>query len=80
MDPDRAVTPDDVRRGFRELLNEVEHDNEHVTIMRYDTPSVVVVPVEWYEQAKAQIAALGYIAKREHSVPLKDTETTEETR
>jgi prevent-host-death family protein len=53
---DRTVQSDDARRKLRELLNAVEHDEEHVTILRYDTPAAVMVPVEWYEQAKRAIA------------------------
>ena len=56
----------EARRDFRGLLNEVEHNGVHVTILRWHTPAVVMVPAGWYEQAKAQIAALGYIAKQEN--------------
>jgi prevent-host-death family protein len=55
MDPDRSVTPDDVRRGFRELLNEVEHEDAHLTVTRYGKPAAVIVPVEWYEAAKLKL-------------------------
>lgn len=47
---DRTVHSDDARRRLRELLNAVEHDGEHVTILRYDTPAAVMVPVEWHER------------------------------
>ena len=53
---DRTVHSDDARRKLRELLNAVEHDGEHVIILRYDTPAAVMVPVEWHKQA---LAALG---------------------
>lgn len=53
---DRTVHSDDARRKLRELLNAVEHDGEHVTILRYDTPAAVMVPVEWHRQALAAIA------------------------
>jgi prevent-host-death family protein len=56
---DRQVHSDDARRKLRELLNAVEHDGEHVTILRYDTPAAVMVPVEWYKAAKAKIAEGG---------------------
>jgi prevent-host-death family protein len=59
MNPDRAVTPDDVRRGFRELLNEVEHDDVHLTVTRYGKPAAVIVPVDWYEAAKKRLGEAG---------------------
>jgi PHD/YefM family antitoxin component YafN of YafNO toxin-antitoxin module len=40
------------RTGLHAILNEVEHQGEHVTVLRYDTPAAVIVPVEWYRQAK----------------------------
>lgn len=42
----RTVQSDDARRKLRELLNAVEHDGEHITILRYDTPAAVMVPVD----------------------------------
>ena len=54
-DDDPQVHSDEARRNFKDLLNKVEHGGEHVTILRYDTPAAVIVPVEWYEQAKALI-------------------------
>ncbi len=48
----QEVRSDDARRRLRELLNEVEHGGAHITILRYNTPSAVLVPVEWYEQAR----------------------------
>jgi prevent-host-death family protein len=56
---DRQVHSDEARRNLRELLNAVEHDGEHVTILRYDTPAAVMVPVEWYETVKAHLPAGG---------------------
>lgn len=50
---DKQVLSDEARRNFRALLNDVEHGDAHVTILRYGTPAVVVVPVDWYEQVKA---------------------------
>jgi prevent-host-death family protein len=44
---DRQVHSDEARRKLRDLLNAVEHDGEHVTILRYDTPAAVLMPVEW---------------------------------
>ena len=54
MDPDsdRWVRTDDARRHLRVLLNEVEHDDTHIFVLRYDKPAAVIVPVRWYEQAK----------------------------
>jgi prevent-host-death family protein len=51
-DDDNRVRSDEARRRFRELLNEVEHGGAHITILRYDTPSAVLVPVGWYERAR----------------------------
>lgn len=55
MDPDRSVDPDEVRRHLRDLLNEVEHYDAHLTVERYGKPAAVIVPVEWYEAAKAKL-------------------------
>jgi prevent-host-death family protein len=41
---------------WRELLDAVEHKGEHVTVLRYDRPAAVVVPVEWYEQAQQALS------------------------
>lgn len=49
---DKQVLSDEARRNFRALLNDVEHDDAHVTILRYATPAAVLVPVEWYERAQ----------------------------
>jgi prevent-host-death family protein len=59
MEPDHEVTPDDVRRQFRELLNEVEHQDVHLTVTRYGKPAAVIVPVEWYEAAKRKLGESG---------------------
>jgi prevent-host-death family protein len=48
----KQVRSDEARRTFRELLNEVEHQGEHVEILRYQTPAAMLVPVEWYKQAR----------------------------
>ncbi len=34
----------------------IEHDGEHITILRYDRPSVVMVPVDWYTRAQWALA------------------------
>ena len=61
----RQVKSDAARRNFRGLLNAVEHDGEHITIERWGLPAAVLVPVKWYEDARAQIAALSYIARQD---------------
>ena len=55
-DTSRRVTADEARRNFRELLNEVEHDRQHVTIMRYGQPAAVMVPVEWYSKKAGEVS------------------------
>jgi prevent-host-death family protein len=52
----QQVGSDEARAHFRSLLNAVEHDGEHVTILRYNTPAAVIVPVRWYEQARSQLS------------------------
>jgi prevent-host-death family protein len=49
------VRSEEIRRRLRPLLNSVEHDGEHVTILRYDTPAAVIVPMAWYERAQAAL-------------------------
>jgi prevent-host-death family protein len=51
----KSVRSDEARKRFRDLLNDVEHQGEHVEILRYKTPAAVVVPVEWYRHAKAAL-------------------------
>jgi prevent-host-death family protein len=55
MNPDRSVTPDEVRRQFRDLLNEVEHQDVHLTVKRYGKPAAVIVPVDWYDAARRML-------------------------
>jgi len=45
---------DEVRRTWRETLNEVEHRDAHTAVMRYLTPTAVIVQVAWYEAAVAR--------------------------
>lgn len=52
----RQVKSDEARRNLRDLLNAVEHNGEHVTILRYDRPGAVIVPVDWYTQAQRSLA------------------------
>jgi prevent-host-death family protein len=49
---DMQVGSDEARRNFRDLLDQVARDY-HVTILRYDKPVAVLVPVDWYEDAEA---------------------------
>ena len=51
------VRSDEARRNLKALLNEVEYGGEHIVITRYNTPAVVMVPIDWYEQAKRRMAA-----------------------
>jgi prevent-host-death family protein len=49
---DITVRSDEARRNLRNLLDEVTR-GYHVTILRYDKPVAVLVPVDWYEDAEA---------------------------
>ena len=55
----RQFNSDEARRRLRDLLNAVEHDSEHVTILRYGRPSVVIVPIDWYTQAQWALEGSG---------------------
>jgi prevent-host-death family protein len=59
VDPetDRWVRSDEARAKFRDLVDEVAHEDAHVYLLRYDKPVAVIVPVEWYEQARATLAS-----------------------
>jgi antitoxin (DNA-binding transcriptional repressor) of toxin-antitoxin stability system len=46
----------EARLKMRDILTSVER-GEHVEIKRYDTPTAIVVPVEWYEHQRAALAA-----------------------
>lgn len=50
------VRSEEIRRRLRPLLNAVEVVGEHVTILRYDKPTAVLVPIAWYEQACEKLA------------------------
>ena len=47
----KQVHSDDMRRNLRYLLTEVEF-GAHITITRWNIPTAVMVPVDWYEQAQ----------------------------
>ena len=49
---------EEARRNFRRILNDVER-GDHVGVHRYSKPLAIVVPAEWYEKAKAALAATG---------------------
>jgi prevent-host-death family protein len=53
---DITVRSDEARRNLRELLDQVARDY-HITILRYDKPVAVMVPVDWYEDAEAAWSA-----------------------
>lgn len=55
----KYVHTEEVRRNFRALLNEVEHDGEHVGILRYQIPAGVIVPPGWHDRAVALMAKYG---------------------
>ena len=57
MATSKQVLSDEVRRTWRETLNEVEHHDMHVTVLRYSTPAAVIVPVGWYLAASAALEA-----------------------
>jgi hypothetical protein len=46
----RSYQSGDARLKMREILTAVER-GEHVELKRYDTPTGVIVPQEWYERA-----------------------------
>jgi PHD/YefM family antitoxin component YafN of YafNO toxin-antitoxin module len=58
-DTDRWVRSDEARTKLRALLDLVAQDDAHVYILRYDTPAAVLVPVDWYEQKRAEEAGRG---------------------
>ena len=51
----KQVPSDEVRRSLRVLLTEVEF-GAHVMITRWRIPSAVMVPIDWYEQARQALA------------------------
>ena len=51
----REVSSDEARRTWRDLLDAVKHNGEHVTVLRYGNAVAIMVPAGWYEQAQAAI-------------------------
>lgn len=52
------VQSDDVRKKLRALLNEVERGG-FVEICRYQDPTAVMVPVEWFQRAAEALGENG---------------------
>jgi prevent-host-death family protein len=48
------MTSENARRSFRQLFEAVIR-GEHVTITRYGEDAAVIVPLDWYEQARAAL-------------------------
>lgn len=48
----KSYRADAARREMRDILTAVEH-GEPVEIKRYDTPTAIVVPVDWYRNMLA---------------------------
>jgi len=57
-DSDRWLSSEEARTKFRDLMDEVAHDDARVYILRYGKPAAVIVPVKWYEKAKELMSAL----------------------
>lgn len=52
----KQVKSDEARRGFRDILDEMERDPESaVEVLRYDRPVAVVVSASWYRRAAASL-------------------------
>jgi prevent-host-death family protein len=45
------VRSDEARTHFRDLLDAAEH-GEHITILRYEKPVAVLIPVEWHQETE----------------------------
>lgn len=54
-DTDRWVRSDDARNRLSELLREVQEDDAHIYVLRYDKPVAVLVPVAWHAEMMALI-------------------------
>src|ERR1022692_2706959 len=54
----RELRSDEARRGFRDLLDEVERDPAAaIRILRYERPVAVVVSDDWHERAALALTA-----------------------
>jgi len=45
----------EARLKMRDILTALEH-GEHIELKRYETPTGVIVPYDWYEQAKTALS------------------------
>jgi PHD/YefM family antitoxin component YafN of YafNO toxin-antitoxin module len=54
-DTDRWVRSDEARAKLRDLLDEIAASGAQIYVLRYDKPAAVLVPVEWFERAKAAL-------------------------
>jgi prevent-host-death family protein len=52
MNPDHPISSEDLRRRSRQLLNEVQYDDVHVTVLRHGERAAVMVPPGWYDAAR----------------------------
>jgi antitoxin (DNA-binding transcriptional repressor) of toxin-antitoxin stability system len=52
----KSYRADAARREMRDILTAVER-GEHIEIKRYDTPTAIVVPPDWYDTVIAYISA-----------------------
>lgn len=52
--PMESYTAGDARLRMRDILSTVER-GEQVLITRYETPTAVMVPIEWAERARAAL-------------------------
>ena len=64
MEP-QEIQSDELRRGLRSMLDDVQHVGEHLKILRWGKPAVVIVPVEWYESARKALGEPGRTNGRE---------------
>jgi PHD/YefM family antitoxin component YafN of YafNO toxin-antitoxin module len=51
----KQILSDDARKRFREVIDDIQQNNEHYLVLRYQTPSAMIVPVNWFERAKAAL-------------------------
>ncbi|MFC8065536.1 type II toxin-antitoxin system Phd/YefM family antitoxin [Streptomyces sp. NPDC057293] len=56
---DETVSVQDAREQFAQLLNGTQWQGKHVAITRHGRTAGVLVPPDWYEQARQAIAAEG---------------------
>jgi antitoxin (DNA-binding transcriptional repressor) of toxin-antitoxin stability system len=59
MGTESSIQSKALRDDMRRVLDEVQHDGEHVTILRYSQPAGVIVPPGWHERAEALMAKYG---------------------